>query len=119
MASVKFRLKSPHNSSSLIVVRFYSKQTGPLDFSTGENIPPSFWEGQRVSSKYKKQADRINKHLSTIEADLLDLWRDNKGASGETLKALVTKAVKGEAASDEKKRICEAISKFIAQYSQD
>src|SRR5690606_25861962 len=105
MASVKFRLKNPKQESSLIVVRFYSKQTGALDFSTGENIPSVFWEGQRVSSKYRKQADRINRHLSSIEAELLDIWRDNKAASGPELKALVTKAVRGYAPSDEKKKV--------------
>lgn len=118
MASVKFRLKNPKAASSLIVARFYSTQTGPLDFSTGENVPPSFWEGQRVSSKYKKQADRINRHLSTIEADLLDVWRDNKGASKEVLSALVRKTVKGGGGA-EKKTFIEAVRLFIAQYERE
>src|SRR5690606_7579207 len=98
--------------------RFYSKQTGALDFSTGENIPPTFWEGQRVSSKYKKQYDRINRHLSSIETGLLDVWRDNKGASKETLSALVRKVVKGESSS-EKKTVIEAVRLFIAQYERE
>jgi len=119
MASVKFRLKNPKAAISLIVVRFYSTQTGPLDFSTGENIPPTMWEGQRVSSKHKKQHDRINRHLSSIEADLLDIWRDNKAASGPDLKVLITKAVKGHAPTDEKKTVIYTLGLLIAQYSRE
>jgi hypothetical protein len=118
MASVKFRLKSPKNPETSIIVRFYCKQTGPLDFSTGETIPPEFWQGQRVSSKYKKQSDRINKHLSRIEGELLDLWRDHKGASKEELTKLVQQSVKGTSSS-QKKTVIEAVKLFIAQYERE
>jgi hypothetical protein len=118
MASVKFRLKSPKNPETSIIVRFYCKQTGPLDFSTGETIPPEFWQGQRVSSKYKKQSDRINKHLSRIEGELLDLWRDHKGASKEELTRLVTQVVKGTSTA-QKKTVIEAVKLFIAQYERE
>lgn len=121
MASVKFRLNRPKKSDdpTSIIVRFYSKQTGPLDFSTGEMVPPMYWESQRVSSKYRKNHDRINKHLSKIECDLLDVWRDNKAASGEELKKLIRDSVKGQIQPGQKKTVFEALTKFIAQYSRE
>lgn len=118
MASVKFRLKTPQAATSIIVVRFYCNTTGPVDFSTGETIPPQFWEGQRVNSKYKKQHDRINKHLSQIEADLFDCWRDNKGLDPDTLKSRLRQAVHGHLQT-EKKTVIEALKKFISQYEKE
>lgn len=115
MASVTFRLKTPTKKETTIICRFYSKQTKALDFSTGEKIPSEFWQGQRVSSKYKKDHDRINKSLSKLECDLLDVWRNNKNA--EDLKALITAVVKGT--SPEKKTFIEAVRKFIAQYERE
>lgn len=119
MASVKFRLNRPTQKESSILVRFYSKQTGSIDVSTGERVPTEYWSGQRVSSKYKKNADRINKHLSTIEAELLDAWRSNKGVDGETLKGLVRRIVQGGDQPNQKKTVAEFVRQFIAQYSKE
>lgn len=118
MASVSFRLKTPSKKETTVICRFYSKETGALDFSTGEKIPTEYWQGQRVSARYKKNHDRINKSLSQIECDLLDVWRQNKGASKVTLKALITQAIKG-GSSDEKKTFIPAVKLFIAQYEQE
>lgn len=118
MASVRFRLKNPTRKETTIICRFYSKETKALDFSTGEIIPTEYWQGQRVSSKYKKDHDRINRALSKLECDLLDIWRENKG-QGETIKALVSQAIKGHGPAVEKKRLSEAVQKFIAQYAQE
>lgn len=119
MASVTYRLKTPSRKETTIILRFYSKETGPLDFSTGEKIPTEYWTGGKVSGKYKKDHDRINKSLSQLECDLLDIWRNNKGASKETLKALVTQAVKGHAPVVEKKTVISALNLFIAQYAEE
>lgn len=118
MASVSYRLKTPSKKETTIICRFYSKETGPLDFSTGEKIPTEYWQGQRVSARYKKNHDRINKSLSQIECDVLDIWRQNKGASKATLKALVSQAIKGGSA-DEKKTFIPVVRLFIAQYEQE
>lgn len=118
MASVSYRLKTPSKKETTIILRFYSRETGPLDFSTGEKIPTEYWQGQRVSAKYKKNHDRINKSLSQLECDLLDVWRQNKGSSKEILKALITKAVKGEP-QEEKKTLISAVKLFIAQYERE
>lgn len=118
MASVKFLLNRPKSEKpTSILVRFHARQTGSVTLSTGEMIPPVYWDGQRVKSKYKGY-DRINKHLSTIEAELLDCWRDNKGETRLCLIQLVHKVVKGAPAS-EKKTVIEALRKFIAQYEKE
>src|SRR5690606_11727224 len=62
--------------------------------------------------------DRINKHLSKIEVDLLDVWRDHKPATYEELTALVKKEVKGDARV-EKKTFSEAVRRSVAQYEQE
>jgi hypothetical protein len=119
MASVKFRLNRPTQKESSILVRFYSKQTGPVDTSIGEKIPTKHWDGQRVSAKFKKDADRINKYLSKIEIELLDAWRNNKSLTGEELKGLVRGIVRGEDQPDQKKTVIDTVLKFIAQYEKE
>lgn len=121
MASVRFRLNHPRSPENpvTILVRFYSKKTGRLDISTGEICPPEHWEGQRVSSKYKNYS-RINKHLSKIEGELLDLWRDHRStATAEELKSLVRGIVKGETTTDQKKTVAHIVQQFIAQYEKE
>lgn len=119
MATVKFLLNRPKSKKpTSIMVRFNSPQTSTIFVSTGEMILPEHWDGSRVTSKYRKQHDRINKHLSSIESQLLDLWRDNKGASGEDLTLMVRRIVKGEA-TVEKKTFIEAVRLFIAQYERE
>jgi hypothetical protein len=120
MASVKFLLNRPKSDKpTSILVRFHSKQTKSVTLSTGEYCHPDHWDGNRVTSKHRKQYDRINKHLTTIEGQILDLWRDNKSASGEALKALITTVVKGKDEQDEKKTFIPVVKLFIAQYEQE
>lgn len=120
MASVKYRLKTPSKKETTIIGRFYSKETGAMDFSTKEIIPSEYWQGQRVSAKFKKNHDRINKRLSQLECDLLDCWRNNVGADGAKIKALVDQIVKGATPIiEEKKTVISAVRLFIAQYSQE
>lgn len=100
------------------MVRFNSRQTATIFVSTGEMILPEHWDGNRVTSKHRKQYDRINKRLAAIEASILDTWRDNVSASGESLAAMVRGIVKGES-SAEKKTFIEAVKLFIAQYERE
>lgn len=118
MASVTFRLRSPAQPQTTIICRFYSRETGPVDISTSETIPSEFWQGQRVSAKYKKNYDRINRSLSQIECDLLDIWRDNRGSSKNVLKELIIARLRGNSPL-EKKTVIEALQAFISQYTQD
>lgn len=121
MASARFRLNHPKEPDTpvSILVRFYSKKTGRLDMATGETCPPSQWEGQRVSSKHKNYG-RINKHLSKMEGELLDLWRDHRStATAEELKSLVRGIVKGETTTDQKKTVAHIVTQFIAQYEKE
>ena len=118
MASVTYRLKTPTREETTIICRFYSKETGPLDFSTGEKIPTKYWTGSAVSAKYKRDPDRINKSLSILAADLLEIWRNNKGAEKAVLKSLITQAVKG-GSNAEKKTVISAVRLFIAQYERE
>lgn len=118
--SVKFLLNRPKSEKpTSILVRFHSTQTKTITLSTGEMIPPGYWSGQRVSHKYRKDYDRINKHLSEIESKLFDLWRDHKSASGADLSEMVRSIVKGRESMVEKKTVIEAVKKFIAQYETE
>lgn len=120
MASVTYRLKTPTRDETTIICRFYAKETGALDFSTGEKIPTKYWLGNSVSAKYKLDHDRINKSLSILAADLLDIWRNNKGADKQQLKSLLTERVKGfKPPVEEKKTVIHALGLFIAQYAEE
>lgn len=120
MASVNFRLRSPNQEFTTIICRFYSRETGSIDISTSESVPTEFWQGQRVSAKYKKNHDRINRSLSQIECDLLDIWRNNRGASKEALKELITARLRGTLETDvQKKTLVSILTEFIDQYRTD
>lgn len=95
MASVTYRLKTPTREETTIICRFYSKETGALDFTTGEKIPSKFWLGTTVSARYKMDPDRINRSLANLAADLLEIWRNNKGANKAGFKVLTHRAREG------------------------
>lgn len=118
MAQVKWRLSKPQpgKKASIIAVLYISDSIRP-EVSTGEKVLPTNWTGSRV----KNAPDRgsINQHLTQIEGDLMQVWRDNKHADRSVILDLVKKAVKGGGPIVEKKRLTEAVQRFIAQYAQE
>jgi hypothetical protein len=126
MATVRFRLIHPSKNGELkttpvpIAAVYYSKETGGVEISTGERVEPKNWKGTRVTSKAKDH-DRINKHLSKIEGDLLEIWRNNKALPAHEIKELVRASVKGGSpeAAPQKKTVIEAVQRFIAQYERE
>jgi hypothetical protein len=118
MASVKFLLNRPKGTKPCsILTRFHSRETGTITLSTSEMVHPDHWDGNRVTSKDRKQYDRINKRLASIEAALLDVWRHNIG-NGEVISREVHRIVKGTSAV-QKKTVIEAVKLFIAQYERE
>lgn len=124
MATVKFKLRKPKKDGKLkdvpvpINCLYNSKITGRFEIGTGEKVLPKNWTGSRVKPA-ERYYDRINKHLANIEEKLLDIWRDNKGASPEVLRGLVIQAIQGNAPSIEKKTVIQAVQQFIAQYERE
>lgn len=117
MAQVKWRLSKPQpgKKATIIAILYISDAIRP-EIATGEKVLPTNWTGSRV----KNAPDRgsINQHLTKIEGDLMQLWRDHKHADRDTILKLARQVVKGESIG-EKKRLSEAVQKFIAQYAQE
>lgn len=100
-------LRKPGKKGSIIAVLDIPDCIRP-EIATGEKGPPANWTGSRV----KNAPDRgsINQHLSRIEGDLMQLWRDHKHADRDTILSLAKQVVKGGASSEKKRmRGCEEI----------
>jgi hypothetical protein len=124
MATVKFRLnheKENENNKDeplSIMVIYYSSVTGQIELATGEKAPINKWNGSRVKSPFKNYQE-INKHLIRIEEGLLDLWRTNKSAGKQELKALIKEVVKGGGVEPQKKTVLDVLQDFIKVYSSE
>lgn len=101
MAKVFFSLNNPKPGklTSILAQLYISRQIRPT-LATGEHCAPENWDGARVvpSSKgypTKGDASSINRHLAKIEADLMEVWRDNKGAGREEIKAKAFEVING------------------------
>lgn len=118
MATVTFKLKhsATPGEKSVIVVDFYVSREIRTTISTKEKVYESNWNGTRV----KNAPDRveINQHLTRIENELLQLWRDNKDASRDKLISSAIQIVQGTS-SGQKKTLFEALDKFLEQYKAE
>lgn len=101
MAKVFFLLNNPKPDklTSILAQLYISREIRPT-LATGEHCKPENWDGSRVtpaSKGYptKGEAANINRHLAKIEADLMEVWRDNKGAGREEIKAKAFKVING------------------------
>jgi integrase len=101
MAKVFFLLNNPKPDklTSILAQLYISREIRPT-LATGEHCKPENWDGSRVtpaSKGYptKGEAANINRHLAKIEADLMEVWRDNKGAGREEIKAKAFEAING------------------------
>jgi hypothetical protein len=101
MAKVRFRLNNPvpEKLTSILSELYISRAIRPV-LATGEHCKPENWDGSRVvpgGSMSKGAAANINRHLAQIEADLMELWRDNKSASRDEIKAMASELINGSA----------------------
>jgi integrase len=101
MAKVFFLLNNPKPDklTSILAQLYISREIRPT-LATGEHCKPENWNGSRVtpaSKGYPTKGDaaNINRHLAKIEADLMEVWRDNKGAGREEIKAKAFEAING------------------------
>lgn len=101
MAKVFFLLNNPKPDklTSILAQLYISREIRPT-LATGEHCKPENWDGSRVtpaSKGYptKGETANINRHLAKIEADLMEVWRDNKGAGREEIKAKAFEAING------------------------
>jgi hypothetical protein len=125
--TVKFKLDHPKDKEGKlkltpvsILVEVYHK--GPIaELASGERIVPKFWDSKRQEAKsHMTGHTEMNLHLQQIKNSLTQLWRDNKGATGEVLKGLVRQVIKGELDQpSQKKTIIEAVQQLIAQYEKE
>jgi integrase len=125
MAAVRFRLDHPKKDEDKpvsILVQLYVNSKMRPELATGEKVCPANWdqENERATSKhlgYKK----LNIHLQTISADLLQLWRDNKTLNSKELRERMGHILRGAAYNPtvEKKTLFIALSQFIEAYKSE
>jgi hypothetical protein len=119
MAAVTFKLNRPKKDGKLkatavsVVARFYDKQTGLIEITTGEKIIPKYWTGSAASSKMKGHVE-FNQSLLNIETSIIQLWRDNKDDLSK-IKSLMPAVVRGSSSTSQKKTIFEALDKFLKE----
>jgi integrase len=108
MAKVFFLLNNPKPDklTSILAQLYISREIRPT-LATGEHCKPENWNGSRVtpaSKGYPTKGDaaNINRHLAKIEADLMEVWRDNKGAGREEIKAKAFEAINGAEVAQKK-----------------
>lgn len=130
MAKVRFRLNNPapEKLTSILVELYISRAIRPV-FATGEHCKPENWDGARVipsrqGKPTKGDAANINRHLANIEADLMDVWRDNKGADRDTLKGLCRQVVDPSKQTEtedptQKKTSLFTVGRFLAQCKRE
>lgn len=118
MAQVKWRLSKPPegHKASIIAVLYISDSVRP-EIVTGEKVLPSNWTGSRVRNAPDR--GQINLHLSTIETDLMQLWRDNKDKDKATLTHLARQIVKGSSSGPQKKTFFDALDKLLRIYEKE
>jgi integrase len=112
MATVRFRLNHPEKPGerSILVELYINKSLHP-EISTGEKVLAKHWAGSRANSK-APDYHRINDNLSRIERELTQLWRDNLNDLSK-IKSQVAAIVRGKSSTEQKKRIFEALDKFL------
>lgn len=118
MAKVRFRLNNPepNKKTSILVELYISRAIRPV-FATGEHTFPESWNGTEVIPQKpvtKGEAANINRHLSNIKSGLMDLWRDNKNAGRDEIKALADTLINGDRPQVEKKTA--SLEQFIIEY---
>jgi integrase len=125
MATVSFRLHNPEEGkkATILCCLYISDQIRP-EYSTGERVLPISWQCNRViggvkGGVTKPDASHINLHLSQIETDLLQMWRDNKQSSAGVIKQLAKKIIKGNTVIDKKKLLSTVLKAFITWMRKD
>jgi site-specific recombinase XerD len=118
MAKVNFKLNTPQPGKKVsILVELYISRSIRPTLATGEHTYPENWNGSEVTPGKlltKGDAANINRHLSKIKTDLLEIWRDNKSAGRDEIKAKAFKAINGDAPPVQKKTA--DLEQFIAEY---
>lgn len=125
MATITFNLNRPKQNGKLkntpvsIQVELYIEKNKRPQLATGESILPAHWnfEKQRAKSSLTGHTE-LNLHLTKIENDLTQLWRDNKSVDKETLTRLMRETLRGK--SDyQKKTVVDALNALISQYHKE
>lgn len=118
MATVRFRLNHPEKPGERsILVELYINSSIKPEISTGEKLLAKHWAGSRANSK-APDYHKLNDNLGRIEKELIQLWRDNLSDLSK-IKALMPGVVRGTSSTSEKKRIFEALEKFLIQYKDE
>lgn len=114
MATVRFRLNHPEKEGERsIQVELYINSAIRPEIATGEKVLTKHWTGTRANSK-APDYHRLNDNLSRIERELTQLWRDNQNDLSK-IKSLMPEVVRGKSSTSEKKRIFEALEKFLQE----
>jgi hypothetical protein len=114
MATVRFRLNHPSKPGERsIQVELYINRDIKPEIATGEKILAKHWTGSRANSK-APDYHRLNDNLSRIERELIQLWRDNLDDLSK-IKSLMPAVVRGSSSAAQKKRIFEALSRFLQE----
>lgn len=117
MATVTFKLKnSQEGKKATILVDFYISRDIRTTISTKEKVLPAHWVNSRVIKDLNR--GEINAHLSRIETGLMQLWRDNKDSSRETIIQMAIQIVQGESAV-QKKTVFEGFDKLLKVYDKE
>lgn len=126
MATVKFYLNHPYLKGTktfrkdevAIDLMFYVDKKNRFPLSTGERIPPKYWDKKAHEAKANYTGHvELNLRLSKLKQAAIQAWRDSKG-DVNSLKESIRKIIKGEQ-SEEKKTVISAVRLLIAQYSQE
>lgn len=127
MATVKFYLRRPKQNGKLrttevsVFLTFTLDKLNRFELNTAEKIIPIYWNfrTQEVKPSYTGHIE-INQSLSEIKGKILQLWRDNKSAGIDELKAMAEPLIKfGQASAPEKKSLFPILLKFINQYKEE
>lgn len=80
MGNVRFNLDKPREIQSLILLK-YSFHGKRIRYSTGENIPPKYWNPKthraRQSKEFPQYSD-LNSYLDRLETEVLNIHRRAK-----------------------------------------
>lgn len=127
MATVKFYLRRPKEKGRLkatevsVFLKFTLDKQQRFELNTDEKVPPVHWNFKRQEAKptYRGHIE-LNQSLLNIKAALIQLWRENKTESIESLQEMARPLVRyGQERAPEKKTIFPILAAFISQYEKD
>lgn len=134
MATAKFYLNHPYEKQTADerkskAPKVLRKDERPIDLmfsinrdlrfpvTTGERIHPRHWDfKEKRAKKTYSGSIELNLSLDKIKNAILELWRSDKDRPLHELKPLITEIARGKSFVNEKKKIFEALDKFIENY---